>query len=285
MASDVELVGISPRPMFVIVNVRRGAFADEPLFATRPGYHLANKKWLRHEPLQRDARERMAHIEFLHETPRFVPMLSVILASLAKCGAFLGIQLDQTLHNMTESKIAAEQFLRSGGEVSRCAPIVFRFATLFGLSPRTRFDLIINQFTLEAIEKRKLIIYQKNYNRSFVHIRDVIRAIMLVLETDEQKVRNQIFNVGSNSGNYSKEEIIRLVQKYVSGLEIQYKDLTFGGDMRDIRVSFDKINRVLGYTTKYTVEDGIRELAEAIQSGFLADPNGARHRNAKFIVQ
>ena len=184
-----------------------------------------------------------------------------------------------------ETKIASEQFLRERGAVSRCAPIIFRFATLFGLSPRTRFDLIINQFTLEAIEKRKLIIYQKNYNRSFVHIRDVVRAVMLVLEVDESKVRNQIFNVGSNAGNYSKEEIIRLVQKYVPGLEILYKDLTFGGDMRDIRVSFDKITSQLGYTTKYTVEDGIRELAEAIQSGLLSDPNGERHRNAKFIVQ
>jgi nucleoside-diphosphate-sugar epimerase len=184
-----------------------------------------------------------------------------------------------------ETKIAAEQFLRGQGSVSKCAPVLFRFATLFGLSPRTRFDLIINQFTLEAIEKRKLIIYQKNYNRSFVHIRDVVRAIMLVLDVDEKNVRNEIFNVGSNAGNFSKEEIIRLLQKYVPGLEIQYKDLTFGGDMRDIRVSFDKITSRLGYTTKYTVEDGIRELAEAIQSGLLSDPSGERHRNAKFIVQ
>ncbi len=184
-----------------------------------------------------------------------------------------------------ETKIAAEQFLLAQGKTSRCAPVLFRFATLFGLSPRTRFDLIINQFVLEAIQKRKLIIYQKNYNRSFVHIRDIIRAIMLVLDVDEARVRNQIFNVGSDSGNYSKEDLIRLVQKFVSGVEIEYKDLSFGGDMRDIRVSFEKIGRVLGYETKHTVEDGIRELAEAIQGGLLHDPGGERHRNAHFIVQ
>jgi nucleoside-diphosphate-sugar epimerase len=184
-----------------------------------------------------------------------------------------------------ETKIAAEQFLLGAGKTSRCAPVLFRFATLFGLSPRTRFDLIINQFVLEAIQKRKLIIYQKNYNRSFVHIRDIIRAIMLVLDVEEAKVRNQIFNVGSDNGNYSKEDLIRLVQKFVSGVEIEYKDLSFGGDMRDIRVSFEKIGRVLGYETKHTVEDGIRELAEAIQSGLVHDPGGERHRNAHFIVQ
>jgi nucleoside-diphosphate-sugar epimerase len=184
-----------------------------------------------------------------------------------------------------ETKIAAEQFLLGAGKSSRCAPVLFRFATLFGLSPRTRFDLIINQFVLEAIQKRKLIIYQKNYNRSFVHIRDIIRAIMLVLDVEEGKVRNQIFNVGSDAGNYSKEDLIRLVQKFVSGVEIEYKDLSFGGDMRDIRVSFEKIGRVLGYETKHTVEDGIRELAEAIQGGVLHDPGSQRHRNAHFIVQ
>jgi nucleoside-diphosphate-sugar epimerase len=184
-----------------------------------------------------------------------------------------------------ETKIAAETFLREQGKTARCAPVLFRFATLFGISPRTRFDLIINQFVLEAIEKRKLVIYQKNYNRSFVHIRDIARAILLGLEADERLVRGEVFNVGSDAGNYSKEQIIHLIQQYVPGVTIEYKDLTFGGDMRDIRVSFDKIGRVLGYATKHTVEDGVREVAEALQSGWIADPHASRYRNAQFIVQ
>jgi nucleoside-diphosphate-sugar epimerase len=184
-----------------------------------------------------------------------------------------------------ETKIAAETFLREQGKTARCAPVLFRFATLFGISPRTRFDLIINQFVLEAIEKRKLVIYQKNYNRSFVHIRDISRAILLGLEADERLVRGEVFNVGSDAGNYSKEQIIHLIQQYVPGVTIEYKDLTFGGDMRDIRVSFDKIGRVLGYATKHTVEDGVREVAEALQSGWIADPHASRYRNAQFIVQ
>jgi nucleoside-diphosphate-sugar epimerase len=184
-----------------------------------------------------------------------------------------------------ETKIAAERYLLEQGKNSRCCPILFRFATLFGLSPRTRFDLIINQFVLEAIEKRKLIIYQKDYNRSFVHIRDIAKVILLALETDESKVRNQVFNVGSPRGNYSKEEIIHLIQKYVSGVSIEYKDLSFGGDMRDIKVSFDKIQRVLGYNADIRVEDGIKELSEAILSGFLFDPHSVRNRNAQFIIQ
>ncbi|MEW6512336.1 MAG: NAD(P)-dependent oxidoreductase [Bacteroidota bacterium] len=184
-----------------------------------------------------------------------------------------------------ETKIAAERYLMEQGKNSDTVPVLFRFATLFGLSPRTRFDLIINQFVLEAIEKRHLIIYQKNYNRSFVHIRDIAKALVMALEADIAKVGNQVFNVGSNNGNYSKEELIGMIQKYVSGVTIEYKDITFGGDMRDIKVSFDKIERVLGYKAEVTVEQGIQELAEAIQSKFLYDPHAARNRNAQFIVQ
>jgi len=184
-----------------------------------------------------------------------------------------------------ETKIAAEEFLIEEGEKSSTVPVLFRFATLFGLSPRTRFDLIINQFVLEAIEKRQLIIYQKNYNRSFVHIRDIAKALILAMELDIQKVGNQVFNVGSNSGNYSKEEVINLIRKYVPEVTIQLKDLSFDGDMRDIKVSFDKIERVMGYKTEVTVEDGIRELADAIRSGFIFDPHSSRNRNAQFIVQ
>lgn len=184
-----------------------------------------------------------------------------------------------------ETKIASEQYLIEQGKNSSTIPVLFRFATLFGLSPRTRFDLIINQFVLEAIEKRHLIIYQKNYNRSFVHIRDIAKALTMALESDIARVGNQIFNVGSNRGNHTKEELIGMIRKYVQGLTIEYKDLTFGGDMRDIKVSFDKIERVLGYKADVTVEDGIRELVEAIQTKFLYDPHSLRNRNAQFIVQ
>lgn len=168
-----------------------------------------------------------------------------------------------------ETKIAAENFLLQQGKNSRCAPVILRLATLFGPSPRTRFDLIINQFVLDAVQKGKLIIYQKEFNRSFVHIRDIIRAFLLTLTAPLNKVRNQVFNVGSNSGNFTKEQIVGMVRKYVPGVEVEYKDLHFDGDMRDIKVSFDKIGRVLGYKAQVTVEEGIREMAEAIRSGVL----------------
>jgi nucleoside-diphosphate-sugar epimerase len=183
-----------------------------------------------------------------------------------------------------ETKIAAEEFLLSQRDNS-CAPLLFRFATLYGISPRTRFDLIVNQFVLEAFTKRELIIYQRGYSRSFVHIRDTVRGVMMGLEAERSKVCGEIFNLGTEDGNYSKDDIVRLILKRMPETIVEYKDLTFGGDMRDITVSFAKIKRVLGFETTLDVDDGIRELLFALKSGIIRNPNDEKYRNAQFIVQ
>jgi nucleoside-diphosphate-sugar epimerase len=189
----------------------------------------------------------------------------------------------QSLYART--KIAAEHWLLDRGRTSPCAPVLPRFATLFGISPRTRFDLIVNQFTLEALRNRRLVIYQKNYSRSYVHIRDAVGALQMIMEVPIDLVRNQVFNVGSEDGNYTKEEIIELVRKHVNGVSVEYKDLSFGEDMRDVRVSFNKIRNMLGFKPTRSVEDGIIEVKTAIESGLILDPSAPRYRNAQFIVQ
>src|SRR5687768_1248327 len=183
-----------------------------------------------------------------------------------------------------ETKIAAEEFLLTQKD-SSCAPLLFLFATLYGISPRTRFDLIVNQFVLEAFTKRSLIIYQRGYSRSFVHIRDVVRGVIMGLEADRKKVQGQVFNLGTENGNYSKDDIVQLVLKRMPETVVEYKDLTFGGDMRDITVSFAKIKKVLGFETTLDVDDGIRGLLFALKTGIIRNPTDAKYRNAQFIVQ
>ena len=183
-----------------------------------------------------------------------------------------------------ETKIAAEEFLISQREAS-CAPLLFRFATLYGLSPRTRFDLIVNQFVLEAFTKRELIIYQRGYSRSFVHIRDTVRGILMGLEAERDRICGEVFNLGTEQGNYSKDDIVRLILKRMPETVVEYKDLTFGGDMRDITVSFAKIKRLLGFETTLDVDDGVRELLFALKTGIIRNPTDEKYRNAQFIVQ
>lgn len=182
-----------------------------------------------------------------------------------------------------ETKIAAEEYLLAQKD-SSCAPLLFRFATLYGISPRTRFDLIVNQFVLEAFTRRQLVIYQRGYSRSFIHVRDVVRGILIGLEAPAEKLRT-VYNLGTDAGNYTKDEIVALIVKRLPETEVLYKDLTFGGDMRDITVSFEKIRRELKFETSLTVDDGVREVLHALRSGLIRNPHDEHYRNAQFIVQ
>jgi nucleoside-diphosphate-sugar epimerase len=184
----------------------------------------------------------------------------------------------------TESKIAAERALLDLGD-THCAPVIFRLATLFGMSPRTRFDQVVNQFVLEAFTRRELIIYQRGYSRSFVHVLDVARGLMLGLTAPDETVRGQVYNMGSESGNFTKDQVVALVIKRIPDTVIRYKDLSFGGDVHDILVSFDRIRKELGFETHLSVDDGIRELVQALRLGIIRDPHDKHYRNADLIIQ
>ncbi len=98
-------------------------------------------------------------------------------------------------------------------------------------------------------------------------------------------MRGQVYNLGTDNGNYTKDQIVALVIKRLPEIIVQYKDLTFGGDMRDITVSFEKIRRELGFNATLTVDDGVRELVNALKTGLIRNPYDERYRNAHFVVQ
>ncbi len=175
-----------------------------------------------------------------------------------------------------ETKLAAEQFVASSGGV------VFRLPTLYGLSPRTRFDLLINQFALDAFLKRELMIYQRGYARSFVHVLDVARGLLLGMQAGA----GEVFNLGSEKDCYTKDEIVNFILKRLPETIVLHKNLTFGGDERDLPpISFDKIRRELGFEAKLTVDDGVRELVNALRFGLISNPRDMQYRNAHFIIQ
>lgn len=183
-----------------------------------------------------------------------------------------------------ETKIAAERYLL-GQASNPCAPLIFRLATLYGISPRTRFDMIVNQFILEAYTRRELLIYQRGYSRSFMHIRDAVRGILLGLKAPEADIRGQVYNLGTKGGNATKDQVVSLILKRLPETVVRYKDMTFGGDMRDISVSFEKVQSRLGFKAAYTLDDGVREVLHALRTGLIPDPQNPRYRNAQFIVQ
>lgn len=182
-----------------------------------------------------------------------------------------------------ETMVGAEKFLMTQSSAD-CAPIIFRMAHLYGLSPRPRFDLLVNQFVWEAYSKRDLLIYQRGYSRSFMHIHDAARGLVAGLKSDIAWVKGQIYNLGSSAGNLSKDKIVEVILRRLPETTVRYKDLTFGGDMRDFHVSYEKIQEKLGFETRFTIEDGVRDVLNALRSGIIDNPKDDRYRNAKFIV-
>ena len=144
-----------------------------------------------------------------------------------------------------------------------CDAIVYRIATMYGLSPRLRLDLLINDFVHQALHERRLTVYQGSARRTFIHVADAARAIVLALEKHEQMI-GRAFNVGDESQNMTKMDVCRAIQQIVPGVEIDDSSTGEDSDRRDYLVSYARIN-ALGFSSTITVRDGIRELAGALR--------------------
>ena len=157
-----------------------------------------------------------------------------------------------------QTKTLAEKML-----MEERTTIGYRFATAFGVSPRMRLDLLINDFTYKALTQGYLVVYEKHFMRTFIHVHDMGRAFVLAIEKDG-KMAGNIYNVGSEEMNYSKEDICTLIRKH-TGVYVHYADIGEDEDKRNYVVSYDKIRKT-GYNTTITVEEGIEELAKALKA-------------------
>jgi nucleoside-diphosphate-sugar epimerase len=140
-----------------------------------------------------------------------------------------------------------------------------------------RFDLTVNEFTMEMLTKQKLVIFGEQFWRPYVHIRDVAKAILCILESPAEKVRNEVFNVGSTDQNFQKQQLADLIKSRVPEAIVEYvrKD----EDPRDYRVSFEKIKQQIGFRAEHTVEDGIQEVVHLVQGGIIQDFRNPEYRN------
>ena len=176
-----------------------------------------------------------------------------------------------------EIKVAVERAALDSSQTEGLCATSLRFATTFGMSPRMRFDLTVNEFALEMLTKKRLVVYGEQFWRPYVHVRDAARAIKLVLESPAEKVQNQVFNVGSTEQNYQKQQLVEMIQPYTPDAVIEH--IHKEEDPRDYRVSFAKIKKVLGFETTRTVGDGIREIAQLVQDGVIQDFDNPKFRN------
>jgi len=176
-----------------------------------------------------------------------------------------------------ELKVKFEQYLLQERRASRICSTALRFSTVYGFSPRIRFDLTVNEFTRNATLNGEQEIWGAQFWRPYCHVDDLARSVVLILQSDESKVRSNVFNVGSTDQNYSKGMIIEEVCKVVPDVKVNYIDMD--EDPRDYRVSFDKIKHQLGYTITKTVPDGVSEIYSLLKTGIVEDAFSPRFRN------
>jgi len=151
----------------------------------------------------------------------------------------------------TRTKYAAERSV-----MRRKNSVAFRFATLFGVSPRMRNDLMVNDFVNRAVNEGSLVLFNSASVRTFLHLDDAIRAYMMVLK-NPKKIVGKIFNVGSNKMNFSKKKLADRIRKHVK-FEIVDSEVP-DRDKRDFIINYDKITK-LGFKQTKTIDTGIREL-------------------------
>lgn len=175
------------------------------------------------------------------------------------------------------TKVAIERAIMTPGKSDGFCPTVLRFATVFGVSPRMRFDLTVNEFTAEMLQRRKLVVFGEQFWRPYVHVRDAARAIQCVLDSPPDNVRDEVFNVGSTDQNYRKQQLVELIRPFAPDAIVEYvhKD----EDPRDYRVSFEKIRTALSFTVSRSVNDGVSEIVRLMEDGIVADFMDRQYRN------
>lgn len=182
-----------------------------------------------------------------------------------------------------ELKVQFEQYLLEGcGRPNGFAPTSLRFSTVYGISPRMRFDLTVNEFTKELVLGKELVVFGEQFWRPYCHVTDFARAFIAVLQSPEERIAYDVFNVGDTRENYTKKMLVDEIAKVVDGPKIKFvhKD----EDPRDYRVNSDKIKRELGFEISMRVPDGIREIKRVLELDVIRDPENQRFYNIPHTV-
>ncbi|HEY7960750.1 MAG TPA: NAD(P)-dependent oxidoreductase [Solirubrobacteraceae bacterium] len=190
-----------------------------------------------------------------------------------------------------EQKVGMEKLILAGGPsgsdgasagaatapADGMQPTCLRFATVYGVGRRMRFDLTVNEFTRELWADRELEVFGEQFWRPYIHVRDAGRAVLTVLQAPAEKVAGKVFNAGRSGENYRKLDLVQEIGRQIDRGKVSYVQRS--EDPRDYKVSFDKIRSELGFETLMTVPDGIAEVIAALDAGTFGDPFDGRYRN------
>ena len=153
-------------------------------------------------------------------------------------------------------KVLVEKLL-----LERDNTIVFRFATVFGISPRMRLDLLVNDFVYKAVTDGYIFLYEDHFRRNYIHIQDVARVFFQGIALWYQGARSEVYNVGLSEANYTKKELCTQIKQHLPDLYIHTADIGNDPDKRDYYVSNKKLEKT-GWKCKFNLDMGIKELVK-----------------------
>jgi nucleoside-diphosphate-sugar epimerase len=180
-----------------------------------------------------------------------------------------------------QTKLQSEQVLLEARSKS-FHPIVLRFATVFGLAPRRRFDLVVNLLTAKAIQEGVITIFNEEQWRPFIHVQDVAEAVVRVFHAPLESVSGEIFNVGDDRLNVTLAQLAVKIKEHLPQTRVER---VYNTDRRNYRVSFQKIRNRLGFKAQRTLESGILEIKDAFQSGQISDYRHFSYNNLAFLKE
>lgn len=176
-----------------------------------------------------------------------------------------GVQKDQACTEETPlNPVSHYGKLKTEGEtilLDSGRALSFRLATVFGLSPRMRLDLLVNDFTFRACQDRFIVLFEEHFKRNHVHVRDVASAFCFGIENFE-KMRGQAYNLGLSDANLTKKELCEKIQQYLPNFYVHYAKVGQDPDKRDYLVSNAKLE-ALGWKAQVSLDEGIREMISA----------------------
>jgi nucleoside-diphosphate-sugar epimerase len=175
-----------------------------------------------------------------------------------------------------EQKVEIEKMLLADG-AGPTVPTCLRFATVYGVGQRMRFDLTVNEFTRELWADRDLEVFGEQFWRPYVHVRDAARGIVRALDAGRDEVGGDVFNVGHSDENYRKLDLVEIITAQIPNGRVSF--VHRDEDPRDYKVSFSKVRERLGFEPQMRVPDGVREVAEALEGGSFPDPFAPGYRN------
>ena len=244
------------------------------------GDPLCKKIPIAAKQINEDATKKLVTISKEHGVKRFIFASTCSNYGSASATVDENSQV-QSLSLYSSTKVNSENFILNTKN-SSFEPCILRFATAHGLSPRMRFDLLLQEFLRDAILDKKIRIYGPNFWRPLAHVDDISNACITTIKSSKNLISGQVYNVGNTSENYTKKMLAEIIQEFVPSTEIEITGSKT--DLRTYKVSFDKIKNNLKFISKKTIRNSIQDILSKIEKGNL-DPRASEFSNMSKLTE